>query len=174
MQAFLLESQTHAVSTLHCLMMPVGGILASRHWPLLLAAPEPVSRYHGNRRHPPPPPPQWLETIQCIMLLWNTWTNSTTVNRTQTEASVIRLSVCLSCICFAQLMCSRLWIWMRYCDRSPPPTSFTSFASFGSLTPMLWNGLVCMYLSSNNKLLEMTHSLLKTDQLIILSKQCNL
>lgn len=31
MQAFLLESQTHAVSTLHCLMMPVGGILASLH-----------------------------------------------------------------------------------------------------------------------------------------------
>lgn len=31
MQAFLLESQTHAVSTLHCLMTPVGGILASCH-----------------------------------------------------------------------------------------------------------------------------------------------
>ncbi len=43
MQAFLLESQTHTVSTLHYLMMPVGGILASRHWPLLSAAPEPVS-----------------------------------------------------------------------------------------------------------------------------------
>ncbi len=43
MQAFLLESQTHAVSTLHCLMTPVGGILASRHWPLLSAASEPVS-----------------------------------------------------------------------------------------------------------------------------------
>ncbi len=55
MQAFLLESQTHAVSTLHCLMTPVGGILASRYWPLLSAASEPVSGVTMVTGDTPPP-----------------------------------------------------------------------------------------------------------------------